>query len=69
MLWFYDNHPWFAKPGEERSLKGFKPKFFFACSVLALLISIAVTPLGLYSAIQSIIDGYRAGSFAHPFAC
>lgn len=71
MLWFYDNHPWFAKPGEEheRSLKPLKQKFFFFCSVLALLISIAITPLGLYSAVQSIIDGYRGGSFSHPFAC
>jgi len=69
MLWFYDVSPWFAKPGEQRDLQGFKKKFFFAASILALLVSIAVTPLGLYSAIQSIIDGYRKGTFSHPFAC
>lgn len=71
-LWFYDNHPWFAKyhnDGEIRAVNTIGKKFLMSVSILCLIISVAITPLGLYSAAQSIIDGYRAGTFTHPFAC
>lgn len=72
MLFLYDNLPAlgkYAKDPKPRDMKGFKKKFFLACSILSLIISLAMTPLGLYSAIQTIIDGYRDGIFDHPFAC
>lgn len=34
-----------------------------------IVLSLAITPLGLYSAIQGIIDGYSKGTYSHPFAC
>ncbi|GAA6026550.1 hypothetical protein JCM8202_002551 [Rhodotorula sphaerocarpa] len=43
-----------------------------AATVLAMcfiIISVALTPLGLYSAIQGIINGYSSGKYDHPFSC
>ncbi|WVR04882.1 hypothetical protein IAU60_001894 [Kwoniella sp. DSM 27419] len=69
VIWFYNVHPYFAKPGEERSLQGAWTKFFFFCAVLAIVLSVAITPLGLYSAIEGIKQGYSKGTFKHPFSC
>ncbi|GAA5903552.1 hypothetical protein JCM6882_002982 [Rhodosporidiobolus microsporus] len=41
----------------------------FIFSIFLILISLAITPLGLYSAIKGIISGYSNGKFNHPFAC
>jgi hypothetical protein len=41
----------------------------FAASVLTIVLSAAITPLGLYSAAMSIKEGYTKGSFSRPFAC
>ncbi|BGP13483.1 hypothetical protein JCM10213v2_001403 [Rhodosporidiobolus nylandii] len=51
---------WFSSPGR---------CVMAAISLLLIIISCAITPLGLYSAIKSIIDGYRNGSYNHPFSC
>ncbi|ODN85248.1 hypothetical protein L198_07571 [Cryptococcus wingfieldii CBS 7118] len=69
VIWFYNVHPYFGGPGEERNLDGPWKKIFFGCAVLSIILSIAITPLGLYSAIEGIRDGYSAGTFSHPFAC
>ncbi|WRT64466.1 uncharacterized protein IL334_001398 [Kwoniella shivajii] len=69
VIWFYNKHPYYAHDGEIRSMTGFWPKFFMGCAILSIALSIAITPLGLYSAIQGIRDGYSAGTFTHPFSC
>ncbi|OCF40859.1 hypothetical protein I317_05309 [Kwoniella heveanensis CBS 569] len=69
VIWFYNVHPWFAKPGEERNLNGIWKKVFFACAVVSIVLSAAITPLGLYSAAEGIKQGYSKGTFKHPFSC
>jgi hypothetical protein len=39
------------------------------CAVLSLIVSVAMTPLGLYSAAKGIKDGYANGAYKRPFAC
>ncbi|KAL1406657.1 hypothetical protein Q8F55_008363 [Vanrija albida] len=69
-LWIYDNHPRFAKEGDkERAIDTPAKWFFYIFSIFVILISCAITPLGLYSAGMSIKTGYSKGSFHHPFAC
>ncbi|GAA6022596.1 hypothetical protein JCM10207_003918 [Rhodosporidiobolus poonsookiae] len=55
-----NNGGWFASPGRI---------LMVVICVLLICFSAAITPLGLYSAITGIIDGYSKGSFHHPFAC
>ncbi|GHJ86239.1 hypothetical protein NliqN6_2641 [Naganishia liquefaciens] len=38
-------------------------------AVFMIIFSTAITPLGIYSAIDTIIAGYRKGSYSHPFQC
>lgn len=77
LLWLYDHSPWFfgrKREGEEdgsveRKLDTPGKKALFTVAIATLVISAATTPLGLYSAIETIIDGYSKGKFSHPFAC
>ncbi|WWD00941.1 hypothetical protein V866_007879 [Kwoniella sp. B9012] len=69
VIWFYNKHPYFAKDGEVREMRGFWSWFFMGCAILSIILSIAITPLGLYSAIEGIKEGYSAGTFTHPFSC
>lgn len=76
-LWLYDNSPWFF--GIKREAEGEEPvhrainttgkRIMFCIAIFVIFISVVTTPLGLYSAIQGIIDGYSVGKFSHPFAC
>lgn len=34
-----------------------------------IILSIAITPLGLYSAAEGIKKGYSQGTYKHPFSC
>ncbi|OXB34059.1 hypothetical protein J007_06274 [Cryptococcus neoformans] len=68
-IWFYDIHPLFAKDDESRAVNTPMKKFLFICSIIAIVLSIAITHLGLYSAVESIKAGYAAGTFPHPFSC
>ncbi|KAL0241923.1 hypothetical protein I308_106097 [Cryptococcus tetragattii IND107] len=69
VMWFYDIHPLFAKNDESRTLDTPMKKFLYICSIIAIVLSVATGPLGLYSAAESIKAGYSAGSFSHPFSC
>lgn len=70
-LWLYDNHPRFARPNEEtpRRLNTPIKWYWLTVCVLAIALSLAITPLGLYSAGVGIRDGYKFGKYKHPFAC
>lgn len=70
-LWLYDNHPRWAQPHEEyvRRLNTPTKWFWMGVCLLAVALSLAITPLGLYSAGVGIRDGYRHGKYKHPFAC
>lgn len=57
VIWFYNVHPRWAGPGEIRTLDGKWTKTFYGCAVLSIMLSVAMTPLGLYSAITGIISG------------
>ncbi|XAO27182.1 hypothetical protein I312_106024 [Cryptococcus bacillisporus CA1280] len=69
VMWFYDIHPLFAKNDESRALDTPMKKFLYICSIIAIVLSVATVPLGLYSAAESIRAGYSAGTFSHPFSC
>jgi hypothetical protein len=76
-LWLYDNSPWFfgrkreaeGEPEVHRSLNTWGKKVMCFIAVFVIFVSVVTTPLGLYSAIQGIIDGYSQGKFSRPFAC
>lgn len=75
MLYLYDHSPWFfgrkRDDDEEhpRSMSSWGVKTMIAIAVFTIIMSFATTPLGLYSAIETIIDGYSKGKFKHPFSC
>ncbi|KIR35488.1 hypothetical protein I352_01763 [Cryptococcus deuterogattii MMRL2647] len=69
VMWFYDIHPLFAKNDESRALDTPMKKLLYICSIIAIVLSVATAPLGLYSAAESIKAGYSAGTFSHPFSC
>ncbi|WWC86580.1 uncharacterized protein L201_001457 [Kwoniella dendrophila CBS 6074] len=69
VIWFYNKHPYFSKDGEIRDISGIWSKIFMFCAILSVILSIAITPLGLYSAAEGIKQGYSAGTFKHPFSC
>ncbi|GAA5988698.1 hypothetical protein JCM11641_006508 [Rhodosporidiobolus odoratus] len=70
LIWFHLYNPrlpenagrggWFSSPAR---------CVMAAISLFLIIISCIITPLGLYSAIESIITGYRNGSYTHPFSC
>lgn len=68
MMWLYDN-----RKGSNRSPEGWfsnrQKTLMFAFSVFIIIMSSVITPLGMYSAIESIKDGYSTGAYSHPFAC
>lgn len=70
-LWLYDNHPVWAKSHEThvRRLNTPVKWFWMTVCVLAVLLSLYITPTGLYSAAIGIRDGYKKGRYHHPFAC
>lgn len=70
-LWLYDNHPRWAKPQEDyvRRLNTPVKWWWLTVCVVAVALSCAITPLGLYSAAIGIRDGYKHGKYKHPFAC
>ncbi|GAA5863281.1 hypothetical protein JCM8547_002887 [Rhodosporidiobolus lusitaniae] len=55
-----NNGGWLASPGRI---------VMIVVSLILIAISCVITPLGLYSAIKGIIDGYSNGTFHHPFTC
>ncbi|TIA92957.1 hypothetical protein E3P99_00402 [Wallemia hederae] len=58
ILFLYDNR------------KQYKKKIWMtAFSVFIILFSSVITPLGMYTAITAIKEGYENGSYDHPFAC
>ncbi|KIY57765.1 hypothetical protein I307_02838 [Cryptococcus deuterogattii 99/473] len=69
VMWFYDIHPLFAKNDESRALDTPMKKLLYICSIIAIVLSVATAPLGLYSAAESIKAGYSAGTFSHRFSC
>lgn len=71
IIWFWDRCPWFAgyvNDGELRKMDKLKWALG-VCAVLSLIVSVAMTPLGLYSAAVGIRDGYANGVYKRPFAC
>jgi hypothetical protein len=71
-MWFYDNHPACAKYAgdlQPRAVDTWFKKLLMAVAIFSIILSIAITPLGMYSAVQGIIDGYSKGTFKHPFSC
>ncbi|ODO11992.1 hypothetical protein I350_00776 [Cryptococcus amylolentus CBS 6273] len=57
VMWFFDNHPRFALPGQIRLIDTKSKKFFYVCSVGVFVLSLALTPLGMYSASEGIKKG------------
>ncbi|TIB02576.1 hypothetical protein E3P94_00943 [Wallemia ichthyophaga] len=61
MMWLYDN-----RKGSNRSPEGWfsnrQKTLMFAFSVFIIIMSSVITPLGMYSAIESIKDGYSTGA-------
>lgn len=70
IIWFFMRKQQLRQEGVKKAyFATWTSVFFFFCSSLCILISIAFTPLGIYSAVQGIINGYKAGTFTHPFEC
>ena len=74
----------FARDANERKMDTRKKWFFGGISILVvslssssissvltsqICLSLAITPLGLYSAIEGIRAGYSKGTYSRPFAC
>ncbi|GAA5866471.1 hypothetical protein JCM8547_000635 [Rhodosporidiobolus lusitaniae] len=51
---------YFASPGRT---------VVFSFMVFLIVMSLAITPLGLYSAFKTIISGFANGTYGHPFSC
>lgn len=68
VIWLADN-----KKYSHRSPSGWfgntEKKCMTLLSAFIVLMAVVITPLGIYSAVESIKEGYREGSYSHPFAC
>ena len=68
VIWLADN-----KKYSYRSPSGWfgntKKSSMALLSIFIVLMATVITPLGIYSAVESIKEGYREGSYSHPFAC
>ncbi|TIB70591.1 hypothetical protein E3Q18_00540 [Wallemia mellicola] len=68
VIWLADN-----KKYSHRSPSGWFGNTGKMCmtllSAFIVLMAVVITPLGIYSAAESIKEGYREGSYSHPFAC
>ncbi|EIM21332.1 hypothetical protein WALSEDRAFT_64596 [Wallemia mellicola CBS 633.66] len=68
VIWLADN-----KKYSYRSPSGWfgntKKSSMALLSIFIVLMATVITPLGIYSAVESIKEGYREGSYRHPFAC
>ncbi|OCF30529.1 hypothetical protein I317_03293 [Kwoniella heveanensis CBS 569] len=69
VMWFYNQHPYFAAPGEVRRIDTPFKVFLFGTAILCILFGLVITPLGIYTAAISIRNGYRTSSYKHPFSC
>lgn len=71
-LFMYDNLPaWgrYAGDFEPRAIDTPMKKLLLPVAIFSIILSIAITPLGMYSAVMGIKDGYTNGTFSHPFSC
>ncbi|ORX41300.1 transmembrane amino acid transporter protein-domain-containing protein [Kockovaella imperatae] len=73
-MWLHLRHPYFANSPQDKAartedLKTVWRRMEYIVVAFSIIISFAITPLGLYSAIEGIISGYHNGSFKHPFSC
>lgn len=63
-LWFH-----LRRSAGKKLYGGWVVNSLLVCAVFMIVFSTAITPLGIYSAIDTIIAGYRKGSYSHPFQC
>ncbi|KAI5455497.1 hypothetical protein NCC49_000305 [Naganishia albida] len=63
-LWFH-----LRKTSGKKLYGGWLVNSLLVAAVFMIIFSTAITPLGIYSAIDTIIAGYRKGSYSHPFQC
>lgn len=70
IVWWFMRKEQIRAEGLKTTVFGSWWNLFFAfCATLCIAISCAFMPLGFYSAIKGIIDGYKHGTYHHPFQC